>query len=357
MIAKVVAGGKVLAKKLILTGDVNLMNVADPAEPFRKVLDELHAADVVFGNLECCLHLPPSRHSHANEGFFADPAVGGEALKLAGIHAVGIANNVNYGAGNIAASIARLDEIGVLHTGAGPNLAAARAPAIVERDGLRVGFLQRSSVYWPTDHEARDDAPGIAVLRGHTAYHVPMGRTHAGIPPANRPGVAPAIITWADAAYLADFRNDIAALRPQVDILVASCHWGLGRELLQYMTEIGHAAIDAGADVVMGHGPHYSLPVELYQGRPIYYGLGNLCFKAGHGGRTHANWIGMVVEVTFESGKCAADTFRFVSHNERYETVFRRPVDEAEVLADLAARSKTLGATLTVEGDRIRVAP
>jgi poly-gamma-glutamate capsule biosynthesis protein CapA/YwtB (metallophosphatase superfamily) len=346
-----------LAKKLILTGDVNLMNVADPAEPFRKILGELHAADVVFGNLECCLHLPASRHSHANEGFFADPAVGGEALKLAGIHAVGIANNVNYGAGNIAASIARLDQIGVLHTGAGPNLAAARAPAIVERNGLRAGFLQRSSVYWPTDHEARDDAPGIAVLRGHTAYHVPMGRTHPGIPPANRPGVPPAIVTWADAAYLAEFGQDIKALRPQVDILVASGHGGLGPEPLRYMTEIGRAAIDAGADVVMGHGPHDSLPVELYKGRPIYYGLGNLCFKSGHGGRQHAHWIGMLVEVTFENGKCAADNFRFVRHNEGYESVFSRPADEAEVLADLAARSKALGATFTVAGDRIHVAP
>ena len=266
-----------MAKKLLLTGDVNLMNVADPTEPFRKILDELHAADVVFSNLECCLHLPPSRHSHANEGFFADPAVGGEALKFASIHAVGIANNVNYGAANIAASIARLDEIGILHTGAGPNLVAARAPVIVQRNGLRVGVLQRSSVYWPTDHEARDDAPGIAVLRGHTAYQVPMDRAHAGIPPPNRPGIPPTIITWADPIYLAEFCNDIAALRPHVDALVASCHWGLGREPMQYMTEIGHAAIDAGADIVMGHGPHYSLPVELYKDRPIYYGLGNLC--------------------------------------------------------------------------------
>src|SRR5437899_12463488 len=111
-----------MAKKLLLTGDVNLMNVADAAEPFRKIVDELHAADVVFGNLECCLHLPASRHSDANEGFFADPVVGGEALKLACIHAVGIANNVNYGATSIAASIARLDEVGILHTGASPNL-------------------------------------------------------------------------------------------------------------------------------------------------------------------------------------------------------------------------------------------
>ena len=106
-----------------------------PTVPFRHVAAELHAADAVFGNLECCLHLP-ERRSHAAEGFFADPKIGGEALRLSGIHAVGIANNVNYGAANIAASIARLDEVGILHTGAGPNLAAARAPAIIDRNGL-----------------------------------------------------------------------------------------------------------------------------------------------------------------------------------------------------------------------------
>src|SRR5271170_5680125 len=132
-----------MANSLILTGDVNLMNVTDATVPFRRVADELHAADVVFANLECCLHLPP-RQSHANEGFFADPQIGGEALRLSGIHAVGIANNVNYGWANISASIARLDQLGVLHSGAGPNLAAARAPAMIARNGLRVGAVQRS---------------------------------------------------------------------------------------------------------------------------------------------------------------------------------------------------------------------
>jgi poly-gamma-glutamate capsule biosynthesis protein CapA/YwtB (metallophosphatase superfamily) len=136
---------------------------------------------------------------------------------------------------------------------------------------------------------------------------------------------------------------------------VASCHWGLGREPLQYMTEIARAAIDAGADVVMGHGPHYSLPVELYKGRPIYYGLGNLCFKTGHLGRKHANWIGMLIEMTIENGKCVSDSFRFVRHNDGYESIFRRPADEGETLADLTARSKALGATLTADGDRVRV--
>jgi poly-gamma-glutamate capsule biosynthesis protein CapA/YwtB (metallophosphatase superfamily) len=343
-----------MAGRLILAGDVNLMNVTDSTVPFRQVADQLHAADVVFANLECCLHLP-SRRSHANEGFFADPQVGGEALRTAGIHAVGIANNVNYGSVNIAASIARLDQVGVLHTGAGPDLAAARAPAIVARNGLRVGIVQRSSVYWPTDHEAHADSPGIAVIPGHTAYHVPMGRVAPGVPPPNRPGVPPLIVTWADAAYLGEFRKDIETLRPHADVVVASCHWGLGREPPQYMTEIAHAAIDAGADVVIGHGPHYALPVEVYKSRPVFYGLCNLTFGTGHFGRKHAGWIGMLVEVTFERGCVTECYFRLVRSNEKDESYLCRLADEAEALADLGERSRKLGACFKPEGDRVRI--
>src|SRR5262245_13664173 len=105
--------------QMILTGDVNLMNVTDPQTPFAHISGELRAADVVFSNLECCLIDTPPGHSVSNEGFFADPEVGGEALKLAGIAAVGVANNVHYGDANIKASIARLDRLGILHTGAG----------------------------------------------------------------------------------------------------------------------------------------------------------------------------------------------------------------------------------------------
>ncbi|TMJ33104.1 MAG: hypothetical protein E6G96_05345, partial [Alphaproteobacteria bacterium] len=103
-----------MTSTVILTGDINLMNVADAAVPFRRIADELRGADVLFGNLECCLHVPASARSISTEGFFADPEIGGQALRLAGIHAVGIANNVNYGAANIMASIARLDQLGIL---------------------------------------------------------------------------------------------------------------------------------------------------------------------------------------------------------------------------------------------------
>jgi poly-gamma-glutamate capsule biosynthesis protein CapA/YwtB (metallophosphatase superfamily) len=339
--------------KMILTGDVNLMNVSDTGVPFAQVADEFRNADVVFCNLECCLVIPAG-HSVSNEGFFADPRAG-EALRRAGIHAVGIANNVHYGETNILSSIARLDEYGVLHAGAGKDLAAARAPVIVERNGMRFGFLQRSSVYWPTDHEARKDAPGIAVIRGHTAYHVPVFKTRIGVPPPNRPGVAPEIITWADADYLGWFRDDIAALRPNVDVLVASCHWGLGREVLKYMTDIAHAAIDAGADLVIGHGPHYCLPIEVYKGRPIYYGLGSFSFHTGHGGRRHAEWVGMMARVEAGRGGVEAARFVFVRHNDRNETYLCRLADEAAELAHLTKYSGQFGARLTPEGDQVRI--
>src|SRR6476620_2396374 len=109
---------------MILTGDVNLMNVLDPAVPFARVRDDFRAADIVFSNLECCLYDPPRGHAVENEGFFASPIIGGDALRHAGIGAVGIANNVNYGEAAIAASITRLDTIGIPHTGAGENIAA-----------------------------------------------------------------------------------------------------------------------------------------------------------------------------------------------------------------------------------------
>ncbi len=105
-------------------------------------------------------------------------------------------------------------------------------------------------------------------------------------------------------------------MRACADIVVASCHWGLGKEVLKYMTDIAHAAIDAGADVVIGHGPHYFLPMEMYRGRPIFYGLGSFSFHTGHGGRRHGDWIGMMVRVEADRSGIAAARFQFVRHND-----------------------------------------
>jgi poly-gamma-glutamate capsule biosynthesis protein CapA/YwtB (metallophosphatase superfamily) len=185
---------------------------------------------------------------------------------------------------------------------------------------------------------------------------VPVFKTRVGVPPPNRPGVPPEIITWADPDYLEWFREDLAALHREVDVLVASCHWGLGREVLKYMTDIAHTAIDGGADLVIGHGPHYCLPVEVYKGKPILYGLGSFSFHTGHGGRRHAEWVGMMARITAGRGGVEDARFVFVRHNDRNETYLCRLADEAAELAHLKKYSGQFGAKLTPEGDEVRIA-
>lgn len=339
-----------MRRLMIFTGDVNLMKVSDPEAPFGRVRAGLNEADLVFGNLECCLYQPPAERSLMDEGFYVNPSIG-RALSLAGYQIVGNANNVTYGGEAIRSSLLELDRLGIAHVGAGLNREQARAPVIIERRGMRFGFLQRTSVYWPTNHEAGEHSPGVAVVRGHTAYQLPLHKTRPEIPPANRPGVPPEILTWADPAYLAQYREDIAALRSKADIVVASHHWGLHEDVLQYMTEIAHAAIDAGADIVVGHGPHFSLPVEVYKGKPVFYGLGNFSFHTGHGGRKHGDWVGMMVRVTLEERRIDNVSFQFVRHNEQNETLLRTMEEEPEMLAKIAERSARFGTRFQVVGE------
>jgi poly-gamma-glutamate synthesis protein (capsule biosynthesis protein) len=167
--------------------------------------------------------------------------------------------------------------------------------------------------------------------------------------------VPPIILTWPDRAYLAAFADDIAALRREADIVVASCHWGLGEEVLDYMTEIAHAAIDAGADIVIGHGPHYSLPVEAYKGKPIFYGLGSFSFHTGHGGRRHGDWIGMMARVEVAAGAVREAGFRFVRHNDANETVLCALADEGAALAGIGERSSHLGTKIEPVGEAVRI--
>src|SRR5229473_1791698 len=209
-----------------------------------------------------------------------------------------------------------------------------------------------------TSITARPRSPARSCSSTGSALPIPgpAPKARPEVPPMNRPGIPPIILTWADRAYLAAFADDIAGLRREADIVVASCHWGLGEEVLDYMSEIAHAAVDAGADIVIGHGPHYSLPVEVYRGKPIFYGLGSFSFHTGHGGRRHGDWIGMMARVEIGPAGIGAAYFRFVRHNAANETVPCALVAEGATLDRIVAKSAPLGAHLTPEGDWVRLA-
>ena len=343
-----------MRRTLMLTGDVNLMNVTDPAVPFARVRDTLGRADVLFDYLECCFYEPPAAHSTEREGFYA-PLDSAQALVMGGFHAIGNANNVNCGEEAIRSSLARLDALGVRYTGAGLTGQAARAPAIVAHEGLRFGFLQRTSVYWATGHEATGHSPGVAVLTGHTAYQPPLQVRLGGGPPANRPGIPPVVHTWADAKSLADFTGDLRALRAAADVVVASHHWGLSEDVLEYQVEIAHAAVDAGADVVVGHGPHYACAVEMYRGKPIFYGLGSFSFHTGHGGRAHGDWVGLLARLAFDDATLVEVAFSLVRHDEGNATYVCDPTMDKEAVEQITRRCDKLGTALAVSGSELLV--
>jgi poly-gamma-glutamate capsule biosynthesis protein CapA/YwtB (metallophosphatase superfamily) len=348
-----------MKQTLILTGDINLMGVTNPKVPFAKVATAMNKADVVFSNLECCFYdslenQPSQKEFKAavsgllqREGFHAS-AVTAEALKIAGVSAIGNANNVNYGDEVITNSNAIMDRWEIPHTGAGKNLKQAKTPAIVESKNVRFGMVQRTCVYWPNNHEAGLHNPGVAAIKVHTAYRPQIDHRAA-----NRPGVQPEIITWTDPEYLADFSRQIKALKKKCHIAVASIHWGNDDQVYNYQTELAHAAIDAGADVVMGHGPHIPLAIATYKNKPIYYGMGSFSFNIGHRGHKHPDWVGLMGKVKIDSRNVTGASFQFVRHNNKNETILKSLKSEKAEFDNMRAKSQRLGTILKARGDEI----
>lgn len=257
---------------LVLCGDINVQARADPTSVFQRVRSELATADILFGDLEMCLHKPTSRIPNKPEWIQSDERMV-EGLVDAGFNVVSCANNVTYGADPILSTLAVLDRHGISHTGSGSNIAEAHAPAIVDRGGVRVGFLAYTSVFSPFDHAAGPDTPGVSTIKCHTAYE-PHPRVY------ELPG-APAITrSWPDKEALAQMQHHIADVRSRVDVLVTYFHWGVSgvEELAEYQPIVAHHAVDAGADLVIGSHAHVPQGIEVYKNKVIFYGLGNFAF-------------------------------------------------------------------------------
>ncbi len=154
--------------------------------------------------------------------------------------------------------------------GAGRNIAEARQPAVLERNGTKVAFLAYNSVVAP-ESEARVDKAGCVPMRASTSYEQIDWQ----------PGTPPRIKTWADKDDLSAMIDDIRKARGRADVVVVSIHWGVHlvpAVIAMYQYEVGHAAIDAGADLILGHHPHLLKGIEVYKGRVIIYSMGNFAF-------------------------------------------------------------------------------
>jgi len=259
-------------------GDVNIQR-SDPLGLFGDTLGVLGEADLLIGNLEGVVSdrgapLPGKRE--AGSSCVRGSVGSAPALAEAGFGAMSIANNhgMDFGAEALAHSLELLHQNGIAAAGAGPTLAAARAPAIMTRGGVRVAMLAYTSVFPASGFMATPDGPGVAVIRVSTAYETP-----ANVP--YQPGTPATTITIPNEADRGAMEEDVRLARLDADLVVVQFHWGVVgmSRPLGYMRELGRTAIDAGADLVIGNHAHVLQGIEFYREGLICYSLNHLQYR------------------------------------------------------------------------------
>lgn len=255
---------------LLAVGDLILDEPAPMGPYFAPSKEVLRGADVLIGHVETPhtdraipssidLQAPPSRPEHL------------DILKETGFHIATLAGNhiCDCGAPGVLDTYDRLQALGIIPQGAGADIHIAKKPAIVEREGIRIGVISFNAVgpkfSWATSQKA-----GCAYLNVLTHYEQRQATPGGTYPPA--------VYTFVDPASQMEMTREIEALREQCDVAVVALHKGAAGPmgaLEMYERPLAWAAVDAGADIVLSHHAHMCRGIELYKGRPIYHGLGN----------------------------------------------------------------------------------
>jgi len=229
------------------------------------VRDLIKGADIAIANFENPAPDKPRFHASGTV-FSADPRFI-DGLADAGIDYLSLANNHirDAGGAGILQTIENVTERGIAVSGAGVNLAAARAPAVLEAAGTTVAIL---------------------------GYDAIAGSYHAT---ATKIGSAPltAAVVKADVA---------AARRAGADTVIVFPHWGTEYDPTPFADQkrLARMAIDSGADMVIGNHAHWAAAMELYKGRPIWYALGNFVFDQTW---SEPTMEGITLELTFRGTK------------------------------------------------------
>jgi poly-gamma-glutamate capsule biosynthesis protein CapA/YwtB (metallophosphatase superfamily) len=256
----------------LMPGPAHLFPDGEPVtEGLGKVVELFATADVAVGNMDSVL----TTRGYPREKLITlrrEPAVAGDLARI-GFDLISVANNhgMDYGEIGLFDTIEALESAGIQAVGGGEDLAQATAPVIVEKNGWRIGVTAWTACL-PTGAAAAPDRPGLAPLHVHTSYEInPLLLME-------EPATVPTVRSQVDEADLERARVAVVRLREEVDFVVVLVHWGggLSEGLAEYQQPLGHAFIDAGADIVVGAHPHRVLGIEHYDGKAILYSGGTL---------------------------------------------------------------------------------
>jgi poly-gamma-glutamate synthesis protein (capsule biosynthesis protein) len=250
---------------IVATGDL-VLDEPDADHWLSGIAPALRAAELAIGHLE----VPHTDRGSERAGDVPAPgAPPGNlaALARAGIDVVTLAGNhiADCGPQGIADTIDGLDTAGVGHCGAGASLTQARRPVLREVGGRRIAVLSYNCV-GPEFAWATAEGAGCAYLPLVAQDGGPM------TPLARVSGIA--------SEALAILDKDIATAKELADLVLISMHKGRVHTpavLESYERPLAHAAVERGADAVIGHHAHIARGIEFHRGKPIFHGLGNGC--------------------------------------------------------------------------------
>ena len=291
--------------------------------PLQRLAPIFHGADLVMVNCEGAL----SDHGR-QVGSNKTPERFAISMRSAGIGLVNLANNHTFDAEErgFLDTLRALSLAGIAHVGGGLDLADARKPVIVERNGIKLGFL------------------------GYTQFNN-MGES--AFAADGRPGIVPM-----DPFLI---KEDIRKLRPQVDYVLVAIHWATSRsaEVSPDNRGFAHDLIDAGADVILGHHPPHPKGIEVYRGKVILYAPSNV-LRGHNGPNLDDGYLARFtlgpksvdkVEVLPIVGKGQPEGHAGPYDSKLFQPALMQGANARQLLENLRSRSAALDTSMTIDGE------
>ncbi|BAN46090.1 CapA family protein [Metapseudomonas resinovorans] len=290
-----------------------------------ELLEILKRGDAVVGNYECTAidFNTYDGYPEALSGFswLISDADAPADLASIGFNLMSRANNhaLDWGAAGLRMTDRLLDEAGIAHAGTGNSLAAARAPAFINTDKARVSLISYATTFEAnapaadglgvvpprpglnplrtTPHrlvsaedfavlkrlnaqEAFQDHYLLRTLHGEHSVHLGMA-LHYRVDPSAAPGTV-RIHYECDKLDSADILRNLRQAKQSSDFTIVAQHThepdNQCVEVPNYLPALARQLVDNGADMLCGHGPHQIRGIEVYNGKPLLYSLGNFCF-------------------------------------------------------------------------------
>lgn len=349
---------------------VNRNDWKDP--DFLHLAGRMQKADISFGNLE--VPLVETGNPIAKIDIARADLAMAEELEKMGLDVVSLANNhiMDYGLGGLLSTRKTLLRRQIKYAGASLTSKGAFAPLYWKVKSRRVALVAFHCWYHPVWEDYTDPVrsdthkPGAAVVQ---AYRVRIPSDGS-------------VVECPDERYLELLLASVERARKHAEVVLVSMHTHFGFRAPLEVAPTRHAwtrwLVDAGADLILGHGPHAINGVECYKGRFIVHSMGNFIFNIPAGienlipeSRPFVSrladedqfWRGFLTEATFTEGPPASLRclpYEIVrDRNHAFQGMPRAA--RGELFQTIARRiehdSQGMGVKVVVEEDAVRIKP